>query len=142
MSDGAIVAHVITCQGRDHIVTIQSGDCVFVVVNVHFEPVLTLRSLRERLRLITKHWPCYLGAFGVIIGDVNVCEPEDGRFSVWNQTFTDGDAVKTVLFRSFFLHVPEIAQPDFTRKDTTANGTIRILSRTDRAFINSYGRGT
>ena len=91
--DGAVISHVITCQGRDHIVTIQSGDCVFVVVNVHFEPVLTLRSLRERLHLITPHWPCYPGTFR---------EPEEGRFSVWNQNFTDGDAVKTVLFPPLF----------------------------------------
>ena len=32
--DGAIVTHVVTCQGRDHIVTIQSGDRNLVVVNV------------------------------------------------------------------------------------------------------------
>ena len=43
--------------------------------------------------------------------------------------------MKTVLFRSFFPHVLGIAQPDFTRKETTADGTIRILSRIDRASI-------
>ena len=60
-----------------------------VDVNVHFEPDLTLC---ERLRLITPHWPCYPGAFGVIIGDLNICEPEEGRFNAWNQMFTDCDA--------------------------------------------------
>ena len=49
LPNGAIVTHVITCQGCDHIVTIHSGGSVLVVVYVHFEPVLTLRSLRERL---------------------------------------------------------------------------------------------
>ena len=99
--DGAVISHVITCQGRDHIVSIHSGDSILVVVNVHFEPDLTLRSLRERLLLIFPHWPCYPGAFGVMAGDFNICEPEQGRFNVWNQTFTDGDARKTAVFLFF-----------------------------------------
>ena len=57
-------------------------------------------------------------------GDFNICEPEQGRFIVWNQTFTDGDAGQTAVFL-FFSHVFEIAQPDFTRKDVTVNGVIR-----------------
>ena len=65
---GAIVTHVTTCQGRDHIVTIRSGDCVLVAVNVHFEPDQELRDLRERLRLISLHGPRYPEALGVIIG--------------------------------------------------------------------------
>ena len=44
----------VTCQSRDHIVNVRSGGQSLVVVNVHFEPDLTLRSLRERLRLITQ----------------------------------------------------------------------------------------
>ena len=36
----------------------------------------------------------------------------------------------------FFPHVLEIAQPDFTRRDSTADGTIRTLSRIDKTFIN------
>ena len=35
-----------------------------------------------------------------------------------------------------FPHVLEIAQPDFTRRDSAADGTTRTLSRIDRAFIN------
>ena len=73
LPDGAVVTHVITCQGRDHIVTIYSGGSILVIVNVHFEPDLTLRSLRERLFLITPHWPSYPGALGVIDGDFNTC---------------------------------------------------------------------
>ena len=73
---------------------------------------------------------------GIILGDFNVCEPEERRFNVWNQTFTDGDAGKTVMFHSLFQHVLEIAQPEYTWRDSTALGIIRTLSRIDRIFIN------
>ena len=127
---------MITCQGRDHVVSIQSGRQSLVIVNVHFEPELTLRRLRERLRLITPHWPSYPNAVGIILGDFNICEPEEGRFNVWNQTFTDGDARKTAIFHSFFQHFLENAQPDYTWRDSTALGIIRTLSRIDRIFTN------
>ena len=35
-----------------------------------------------------------------------------------------------------FPHVLEIAQPDYTRRDSSALGIIRSLSRIDRIFIN------
>ena len=35
-----------------------------------------------------------------------------------------------------FPYVLEIAQPDYTRRDSTALGIIRTLSRIDRSFIN------
>ena len=95
----AVVTHVVTCQGRDHVVNVRSGCQSLFVVNVHFEPELTLRSLRERLRLITPHWPQYPDATGTIMGDFNICEPEEGMFNVWNQTFTDGDTVKAAIMR-------------------------------------------
>ena len=38
----AIVIHMITCQGRDHVVNMQSGRQSLVILNVHFEPELTL----------------------------------------------------------------------------------------------------
>ena len=50
---------------------------------------------------------------GIILGDFNICDPEEGRFNVWNQTFTDGDPRKTAMFHSFFPHVLEVAQPDY-----------------------------
>ena len=136
LSDGAIVNHMTACQGRDHIVTIRSGESVLVVVNVHFEPDLVLRNLCERLRRVSLHWQRYPEALCVIIGDFNICEPEEGRFNVRNQTFIEGDAGTPALFRSFFPHALEIGQPNFTRKDTASDGALRILSRIDRAFIN------
>ena len=36
----AIVSHVVTCQGRDHLVNVPSGRHILVFVNVHFEPEL------------------------------------------------------------------------------------------------------
>ena len=137
LSVEAIATDLVTCHGRNHLVNIQSGGHNLVIVNVHFEPELTLRQLRDRLRLNNPHWPSYPNGVGIILGDFNICEPEEGRFNVWNQTFTDGDPRKTAMFHSFFLpHVLEIAQPDYTRRDSTALGIIRTLSRIDRIFIN------
>ena len=76
--------------------------------------------------MITPHWPLYPEALGVITGDFNICEPEEGRFNTWNQTFTDGDAWKAALFPFLFP----------SRRDPTADGTTRTLSRIDRAFTN------
>ena len=102
LPEDAIVTHVITYQGPDHILIVQSGRQSLVIVNVHFEPELTLRQLHARLRLINPHWLSYPNAVGIILGDFNNCEPEEGRFNVWNQTFTDGDPRKTAIFHSFF----------------------------------------
>ena len=48
LPDEAMVTYVITCHGRDHIVNIRSRCRILVIANVHFEPELTPRSLRER----------------------------------------------------------------------------------------------
>ena len=74
LPEEAIVTHLITCQGRDHLVNIQSGrhNLDIVNVNVHFEPELTLRQLRGRLHLIHPHWPSYPNGVGSILGDFNI----------------------------------------------------------------------
>ena len=105
---------------------IQSERHSLVIVNVHFEPELTLRQLR----------PAYLHGVGVTVGDFNICDPEEGRFNVWNHTVTDGDPGKTAVFHSSFPHIFEVAQSDYTRRDAAALGDIRTLSRIDRIFIN------
>ena len=69
---------------------------------------------------------------GVILCDFNICDPEEGRFNVWNQSFPG----MTAVFHSFFPYVLEVAQSDYTRRDSTALGVIRTLSRIDRIFIN------
>ena len=71
-----------------------------MIVNAHFEPELTLRSPRERLRLITPHWPHYPDATGVTMGYFNIFDQrkEDSMFGM---TFTDGDTGKAAF--SLFL---------------------------------------
>ena len=59
LPDDDIVTHVVTCQGRDHLVKIRSGRHSLVIEHVHFEPELTLWQLRVRLSLIHPHWPAY-----------------------------------------------------------------------------------
>ena len=68
LHEDAAVTHMITCQGRDHIVSIQSGRHSLVIINVHFEPELSLRQLRERLHLIHPQWPSYPSGVGSIFG--------------------------------------------------------------------------
>ena len=127
---------MVICQGRDHIVNVRSGCQSLVIVNVHLEPEQTLRSLRERLRLITPQWPHYPDAIGVIMGDFNFREPEERRLNVWNQTFTDGDTEEAASFHSLFPNVLEIAQPSSARRAYSINMVIRTLSTVDRASIN------
>ena len=43
---------------------------------------------------------------------------------------------KFAVFHCFFPHVLEVAQSDYTRRDSTALGVIRTLSRVDRILIN------
>ena len=40
--------------------------------------------------------------WALFLGDFNICDPEEGRFNVWNQTFTDDDPGKIAVFHSFF----------------------------------------
>ena len=53
--EDALVTHVVTCHGRDHLVNSQSGRHNLVIVNVHFEPERTLRQLRGRWGIIHPH---------------------------------------------------------------------------------------
>ena len=101
-------------EGRDHVVTIRSCEGLLVVVNVHFEPDMRRFSL---------HWPRYPEALWGV-------SPRKG------DSTSEGDTGKTALFRSFFPHALEIAQLKLTRKDTASDGTLRTLSRIDRAFTN------
>ena len=96
LPEEAVVTHLITCHGRDHFVNIQSGRHNLVIVNVHFEPELTLRQLRERLHLIHPHWPSYPNGEGIILGVfINICDPE-------KDDFRSGTRHSPMVFHSFF----------------------------------------
>ena len=101
LPEEVIVTHSITCHRRDHLLNIRSERHSLVVVNVHFEPEPTLRQLRGGMGLIHPHWPAYPNGVDIFLGDFNICDPEEGRFHVWDQTFTDGDPGKTAVFHSF-----------------------------------------
>ena len=134
---------MVTCQGRDHLVSIRSRCRSLVVVDVHFEPELTLRSLRERLRPIILLWPPCPEALRVSTGDFIIFEPEEGRWIVWNQSCTERDMGKCALFHYFSSCLWSWSARLFTRRDSTTDGTTRTLSRIDRAFINlPYGWST
>ena len=68
LPEEAIVTHLVTCHGRDHLVNIQSGRHNPVVVNVHFEAELTMRQLRGRLRLVHPALACMSQWFGHYCG--------------------------------------------------------------------------
>ena len=68
LPEGAVVSHVIACQGRGHLLNTQCGRHNLVIFNVHFEPELSLRQLRGRLCLIHPHWPANPNGVGIILG--------------------------------------------------------------------------
>ena len=133
LPEGTFATHVVTRQGRDHIVNIRTGGRNFVVGNVHFEPDLTLRSLRERLRLVTPHWPLYSEVVWLRTSMFANPRKEGSMFGIRPSLRVIQERLP---FSMIFPRVLEIAQPGFTRRDSTADGTIHTLPRTDRAFIN------
>ena len=133
LPDRAVVTHEVTHQGRDHIIRVQDGRSLLVMLNMHFETILC-SSLRERLRRPSTHRPQHPEGPGAIIGNPNTREPEEGRFNVGNQTFTEGDAGRTALFRTSVPYALQTAQPNLTRKDAAADGS--TPSWFARAFIN------
>ena len=70
------------------------------------------------------------------MGDINICDPDEGRLNSRNLTFSDGDASRPAVLLAAFTRSMEIAQPYFTRKDERRIGSIQTLSRIDRIFMN------
>ena len=87
LPEEAIVTNLATCQGRDHFVNTQSGKHNFVIVNVHFEPGGYVEAITWQIASYSPALPCVSQCCGHYLG-------EEGRFNVWNQTFTDGDPVR------------------------------------------------
>ena len=65
LREDSIETHMITHEGRDHIVNMTSGRKRLVIVNVHYEPELILRRSRGKLRFIAPHWPSYPNVVGI-----------------------------------------------------------------------------
>ena len=66
---------LITCQGRDHVVPIQSwrhrlGDC-----QRPFRIGASLDTITCRLHPIHMHWHSYPNVVSIILGDFNICDP-------------------------------------------------------------------
>ena len=136
MTEDAFATHMITWQGRDHSVNVQSEQKNLVIVNVHFEPELALRRLRERFRLITPHWPSFptLWTSSLVIS-ISVNQKEG--LTCGTKPSPKETRERPPCF--FFPHVLEIAQPDYTRKDSPVIGIIRTLSRIYRFYHSTHG---
>ena len=133
--DDAIVTHVVTRQGRDHIVSVLTGCRNLVIVNVHFEPELTLRGLRARSRLIThtgltiltpmaRSWETAIFASQ---------RKEDSIFGIRHSPTVTRERLPSFSFFLAFSKLPSLIKQGET---PSVNGVLRTLSRIDRAFIN------
>ena len=69
------------------------------------------------------HWSHCPAGVGILIGDFNICLPEEGRFNVLTQTFSDGDLGRTAAFRSMFPTRPG----DSAAKTTLVSSTFPRL---------------
>ena len=73
LRDGCILHQETTHIDRNHMITMTSGSGLLMLANEHFEPNSTLRERRVRLRTILRT-TCAAG-LGVLIGDLNICDP-------------------------------------------------------------------
>ena len=105
----AIVTHLGTCQGRDHLVNIQSGRHNLVIVKVHFESELTWRQSRGKLRLIHPHWPANHSGVGITLVD----------FNIYDLDYTRRDSTTLGVIRTLsridhiFINLPMAEARDF-----------------------------
>ena len=88
-----------------------------MIANVHPDPGSSLRNLREQLHDISRRLPGFPVGLGIPIGNFNICEPEERRFNVTAQTFSDGDPGGSATLRSVCPNALEIGQPSFTKKE-------------------------
>ena len=73
-------------------------------------------------------WPAFPDdGVGFLLGDFNICDPDEGRLNSWNQTLSNGDAgfcIAAAAILAGFPHSVEVAQPNFTRKDERRDGSV------------------
>ena len=59
-----------------------------------------------------------------LLGDFNICDPDEGRLNSRNPTLSNGDAGRAAALLAGFPHSVEVAQPNFTRKDERRDGSV------------------
>ena len=91
------------------------------------EPSWTTTPYFSTLALLPWSIWCY--------GWINICEPEQGRFNVWNQTFMDGDAGKTAVFLFFLARLWDCTA-GLHKEGCYSQWCNTYLSRIDRIFVN------
>ena len=132
LPEEATVTHLIACRGRDRLVNIRSGRHGLVLSTSISDLNLPCGGCVAGCVLFARAGLFVPVVWAFFLGDSSIYDPEGGQFNVRNQASTDGHPGKTAGFHSFFPHVPEIAQSDYTRRDATTLGVIRTLSWIDR----------
>ena len=116
---------------------VQSGRKNLVIVTVHFEPELSLRCLRERLRLIAPHWPPCPNAVGIIMGDVNISvSQQKGGSMCGTEPSLTVTRERPPCFIPFFHMSSRLLNLTALGGTPLFIGIIRTLSWIDRIFIN------
>ena len=145
LPEGAIVSHVINCQGRDHLVRIQSArhnlviDATLLLLTSILNLNLPCGNCAADCVLFTRPGllvPVVWGLFWVI--STSVIQKKDDLMSGTSHSPMATRERLLCSSLSFLPHVLEVGQSDCMRRDSTAFGVIRTLSRTDRIFINLH----
>ena len=89
LQGGCVRENVVIHIGRDHLITLRAANRLLMIANVHLEPGSNLTHLRGRLHASHGHWPRYPDGVGILIGDFNTCEPEEGRCNAVTHVFAE-----------------------------------------------------
>ena len=57
LHDDAVLTHLVTQRGRDHILKMSSRERSVLIATVHLELRFSLSKFPETLQLIAAHWP-------------------------------------------------------------------------------------
>ena len=83
LPDHAIVTHEVSCQGRDHIVRIQSGDSVLVVINAHYVSEESL-PMSQMMTTVLRLSPTLREPDGAIHRQMIMDASEDSEVKPWD----------------------------------------------------------
>ena len=93
----------------DHLITTNSETTCWWSPTYTWNTALRSASCVQTTRCVSL-WPCCLAGVGILIGDLNMCDPEERRFNVATQSFYEGDPGGTAVFP----HALDVAQPNCT----------------------------